>query len=237
MNNIRAVVFDVFGTVVDWRTSIADAVAPLIRGLDLEVDPDHFADLWRRRYQPAMAEIREGRREFTRLDTLHRENLEQVLLELGVSEADRDEADLAAINSAWHKLTPWPDVVPALGRLKQGYIIAPMSNANISMMIDISKHAQLPWDAILGAEVVGAYKPAPQAYTRTADVLGIASHQICLVAAHNYDLEAARSCGWMTAFVPRRSEHGPNQTSDLVPESDWDFIADDFSNLAAQLGC
>lgn len=235
--DLRALVFDVFGTVVDWRGGIArDARAFLDRQGRSEVDPSAFADAWRRRYSPAMEEVRSGRRPFVRLDVLHRENLDAVLPEFGIAPGSVSEPELDELNLAWHRLDPWPDAVAGLARLKARYIVAPLSNGNISLMIDMAKRAGLPWDAILGAEVAQAYKPMPEAYLRTAEVLGLRPIQVCMVAAHNGDLAAARACGLRTAFVPRPTEHGPGQTSDLTPDQDWDVVAPDFGALAERLG-
>jgi 2-haloacid dehalogenase len=234
MQGVKALVFDVFGTVVDWRSGIAREAAPfLARHGRADVDPAAFADGWRKRYQPAMEEVRSGRRPFTRLDVLHRENLSAVLHELGISGVPMEE--LEALNLAWHRLDPWPDAVAGLAQLKTRYIIAPHSNGNIILMTDMAKRAGLPWDAILGAEVVQAYKPAPQSYQRVVDVLGMHAREVCMVAAHNNDLAAARKCGLRTAFVPRPQEHGPGQTSDLAPEQDWDVVAVDFEDLAGKM--
>ncbi len=171
-----------------------------------------------------------------RLDVLHRENLESALTQFGIEPSGIPSAELDDLNLAWHRLDPWPDVVAGLTRLRAGFTIAPLSNGNISLMLDNAKRAGLPWDAILGAEVVRAYKPTPEAYTRTADILALRPEQICLVAAHNSDLAAARACGLQTAFVPRPTEHGPTQTTDLRPEQDWDVTAGDFVELAQRLG-
>ncbi len=236
MDNVRALVFDVFGTVVDWRGGVAREARTFLSQHAPGADPFAFADAWRRRYQPAMAEVREGKRPFTRLDVLHRENLDLVLPEFGVSPQDVPAAALDALNLAWHRLDPWPDAVAGLTRLKQRFIIAPLSNGNIILKLDIAKRAGLPWDAILGAEVVQAYKPRPEAYLRTAEVLALRPEQVCLVAAHNSDLAVARSCGLKTAFVARPTEHGPGQTTDLAAAQQWDVIADDFEDLAARLG-
>ncbi len=237
MKDIRALVFDVFGTVVDWRSGIAHEAGPFLarhgRG---DVSPEQFADAWRLRYQPAMEEVRSGRRAFIRLDVLHRENLEAILKDFDIDTAKVPCAELDTLNLAWHRLDPWPDVVAGLVRLKSRYIIAPLSNGNIILMIDIARRAELPWDAILGAEVVRAYKPTPEAYLRTVDVLAMKPAEVCLVAAHNSDLAAARKCGLRTAFVPRPKEHGPGQTEDLRPQQDWDVIAQDFSDLASAFG-
>jgi 2-haloacid dehalogenase len=235
---IKALVFDVFGTVVDWREGVArDLAAFFARHAVGPVDTHAVADAWRKRYQPAMDECRSGRRPFTRLDVLHRENLDAVLAETG---ADLDEIspdELDELNRAWHRLDPWPDAVPGLQRLKTRYTIAPLSNGNVALLLNMAKRAGLPWDAILGAEVAGAYKPQPEAYLRTADILGHAPSEVCLVAAHNGDLKAARTCGLSTAFVPRPLEHGPGQVTDLKAAEPWDIVALDFLDLAKQLGC
>ena len=236
LDGVRALLFDVFGTVVDWRGGVAREAAPFLRRYGAAtVDPFAFADAWRARYSPAMEEVRSARRPFTRLDVLHRENLVAILPTFGIDPALAPDAELDELNLAWHRLDPWPDAVAGLTRLKAGFIVAPLSNGNIVLMLDVAKRAGLPWDAILGAEVVQAYKPAPEAYLRTADVLAMRPDQICLVAAHNSDLAAARKCGLRTAFVPRPAEHGPNQTTDLGPEQAWDVIATDFGALADQL--
>jgi 2-haloacid dehalogenase len=238
MSETRALVFDVFGTVVDWREGVARALRAFFgrHGAD-KLDPYAVADAWRRRYQPAMEQCRSGRRPFTRLDVLHRENLDAVLLEHGVDLSAVGADELDELNRAWHRLDPWPDAVAGLQRLKARYIVAPLSNGNVSLLLNMARRAALPWDAILGAEVAGAYKPQPEAYLRAADILDLRPTQVCLVAAHNDDLAAARACGLRTAFVPRPREHGPGQTSDLQPAQRWDFIAADFLDLASQLGC
>jgi 2-haloacid dehalogenase len=237
LDGVRALLFDVFGTVVDWRSGVAREAAPFLarhgRGGE---NAASFADAWRRRYQPAMEEVRSGRRPFTRLDVLHRENLEAVLVEFGIDPAQVSAAELDDLNLAWHRLDPWPDVAGGLARLKSRYIVAPLSNSNIALMLDMAKRAGLPWDAILGAELAQAYKPAPEAYLRTAEILAMRPAELCMVAAHNNDLAAARACGLRTAFVPRPREHGPEQTTDLCPEQDWDVLATDFEDLARQLG-
>jgi 2-haloacid dehalogenase len=235
-DGLRALVFDVFGTVVDWRTGIASVAGSFLthcgRG---DIDPFTFADAWRRRYQPAMEAVRSGERGFVRLDVLHRENLEAVLRDFGIDPAQVPGDRLADLNLAWHRLDPWPDVVSGLHRLKKRFLIAPLSNGNIILLANMAKRAELPWDAILGAEPVQAYKPAPEAYLRTLDILAMRPEEVCMVAAHNGDLAAARSCGLRTAFVPRPSEHGPGQTSDLHPAEDWDVVATGFGELAAKL--
>jgi 2-haloacid dehalogenase len=234
---IQALVFDVFGTVVDWRTGVAREAAPfLARHGAAGVDPAAFADAWRRRYAPSMEAVRSGRRPFVRLDALHRENLLAALPEAGIDPDAVPAEEIDALTLAWHRLDPWPDAVAGLARLKARFIVAPLSNGNIRLMLDIAKRAGLPWDAILGAEIARAYKPAPEAYLRTAETLGLPPQAICLVAAHNGDLAAARACGLATAFVPRPAEHGPVQSTDLAPAQDWDWVAPDFGALADRLG-
>jgi len=227
----KILLFDVFGTVVDWRTSVAAHCADALPG---DVDSYAFADRWRSLYQPSMEDVRSGAREFVRLDVLHLESLRTVLDEFGVhlpAEA------VARLNTVWHRLTPWPDSVSGLSRLKSQFVIAPLSNGNISLLLDMAKNAGLPWDAILGAEPVRAYKPSPEAYLRTADILGVPPEHCMMVAAHNSDLDAARACGFQTAFIARPTEHGPSQTTDLIAESDWTYSVSSIAELASVLGC
>jgi 2-haloacid dehalogenase len=235
-DGIRALLFDVFGTVVDWRSGVAREAESFLSRYAGAVDPFVFADAWRAEYQPSMEEVRRGRRAFVRLDVLHRENLELALTKFGLNLPSIPHTELDNLHFAWHRLDPWPDVVDGLTRLKAGFIIAPLSNGNISLTLDIAKRACLPWDAILGAEVVQAYKPMPEAYLRTAEVLALRPEQVCLVSAHNSDLAAAHNCGLRTSFVARPTEHGSAQTTDLEPEQDWDFVAADFVALAEALG-
>jgi 2-haloacid dehalogenase len=221
----KALFFDVFGTCVDWRSSVIRAGEPY--GL-----PAAFADDWRARYQPQLETVRSGARPWTVLDVLHREALDEVLAEHGADlPADaRDE-----LNLVWHRLDPWPDTVEGLTRLKERFVIAPVSNGNIALLVDMARHAGLPWDAILGAELARAYKPQPEAYLRSAEARRIAPGDAMMVAAHNGDLLAAGRLGLMTAFVPRPAEHGPGQTSDLAPEGDYDVVAGDMVALAGVL--
>ena len=232
---IKACLFDVFGTVVDWRTSVSRDLAAFAKGKGLEaVDWLEFAVEWRKLYQPSMEEVRSGRRAWTILDVLHRESLDQLVSRYGL--AGLGEADLDHMNRAWHRLTPWPDVVEGLTRLKKKYIIAPCSNGNIALMVNLARHSGLPWDVILGAETAGAYKPLPQAYLRSCQQLGLKPAEVLMVAAHNPDLKAAKAQGLHTAFVPRPAEHGPGQATDLAADPDAvDLPVRDFVDLADKL--
>ena len=232
---IKALVFDVFGTVVDWRSSIARQAASFLDRHAPDLDAFDFADAWRREYSPSLEEIRSGRRPYVRLDVLHRENLVKVLGDYGIAGVPDPEID--ELNLIWHCLDPWPDSVEGLSRLKRKFIIAPMSNGNIRLMVDVAKRAGLPWDAILGAEVVRAYKPSPRVYSETAEILGLAPAEVCMVAAHNGDLAAARRQGLSTAFILRPTEHGPLQQTNLKAAQAWDLVAGDLNEMATQLGC
>lgn len=236
LSQIKAVVFDTFGTVVDWRGGIAREAAPFIAKHGLGVSPETFAEGWRRRYHPSMEPIRAGQRAYVPLDVLHRENLVDLLAELAPG-ASWQEAELSALNRAWHRLDPWPDAVAGLTRLKRRYIIGPLSNGNIALLTNMAKRAGLPWDVILGGDISRNYKPHPTAYTATAAALGIAPAECMLVAAHNRDLAAARRAGLATGFVARPREHGPQQKTDLAPADDWEVVAADFEDLAQRLGC
>jgi len=234
-SDIKALTFDVFGTVVDWRTSIAREARDVGRAKGVEADWDAFADDWRRLYQPSMAAVIEGRRPWTKLDVLHRESLETVLgthAVTGLSEAEKEN-----LNRAWHRLDGWPDTVPGLTRLKRRYVLATLSNGNVAMMVNMAKRAGLPWDAILGAEPARHYKADTECYLITADYLGLEPSEILMIAAHNPDLIRAAKLGFRTAFVPRPTEHGAGQTTNHKPEQDYDVVAWDFTDLAQKLGC
>lgn len=232
--NVEAITFDVFGTVVDWRNSTAREAETLLAQDGHTVDGQAFALAWRARYQPSMEEVRAGRRPFVRLDILHHENLLDVLHAFKLENVP--ETTIDQLNRAWHRLAPWPDVVSGLTRLKQRYIIAPLSNGNVSLMVNLAKHAGLPWDVILGAEVANAYKPDPEAYRRAAALLDHDPATCLMVAAHNSDLVAAAATGMKTAFVARPSEYGQGQITDLAPEHEFDVVAHSFDDLADQLG-
>ena len=234
---MKACLFDVFGTVVDWRTSVSRELADFARQKGLSgVDWLELAVEWRKLYQPSLEEVRSGRRAWTILDVLHRESLDALVRRYGIR--GLSEAELDHLNRAWHRLDPWPDVVPGLERLKKKLVIAPCSNGNIALMVNLAKRAGLPWDCILGAETAHAYKPLPEAYLAACRHLGLRPEEVMMVAAHNGDLKAAKAQGLATAFVPRPTEHGPGQRTDLAADpSCVDVAARDFVDLAARLGC
>ncbi len=209
LQGIRALVFDVFGTLVDWRGSIAREVQALLAPRGVNVDWHAFADAWRAQYQPAMEEVRSGAIPFSKLDVLHRRNLEVVLKDLGIR--DLDEATKTNLNLAWHRLDAWPDVAPGLQRLRERFRLAPCSNGNISLMVDLARRNGLAWDAILGAEVARDYKPKAIVYQSAAAAFDCTPHEVLMVAAHSNDLAAAAQAGLRTAFVARPDEKGPGR--------------------------
>jgi 2-haloacid dehalogenase len=232
--SVKALTFDVFGTVVDWRSSIIRECEAFAKRHGFSEDCGAFADRWRAMYQPAMEDVRSGKRAWTKLDDLHRESLGKLAVEFGFKNVMADELD--ELNRAWHRLDPWPDVVPGLTRLKRKYVLATLSNGNVALLVNMAKRGGLPWDAILGAEVTRYYKPQPGCYLGTASMLGLKADECALVAAHNNDLAVAQGLGFKTIFVPRQ-EHGPGQTKDQTAEKDWDVVARDFFDLADQLAC
>lgn len=230
----EALIFDVFGTVVDWRASVADEIAAFGAARGLKLDGVAFAEAWRGLYQPSMEKVRSGARPFTLLDDLHRESLMTLLEREKI--ASLPPHDVEHLVTIWHRLRPWPDVVAGLTRLKTRYVIATCSNGNIRLMVNLAKFGRLPWDMILGAEIAKAYKPQPAAYLASCAALGLAPGQVMMVAAHNKDLEAARTHGLQTAFVLRPTEHGPGQKTDIAASSDWTISTTSFTALADALG-
>jgi 2-haloacid dehalogenase len=235
LDGVKALGFDVFGTVVDWRSSIIREGRELGKAKGIDVDWEAFTDAWRGLYQPALEKVRSGAMPWTRLDDLHRMSLDRLLEEYGIRGLSESEID--HLNRVWHRLDPWPDSVPGLTRMRRKYVLATLSNGNVALMVNMAKRAGLPWDAVLGAEVARHYKPQREAYLTTAALLGLRPEQCLMVAAHNGDLAAASSFGLRTAFVPRPAEHGPGQTTDVKPARDWDVVADGFVDLADRLGC
>ena len=233
---IKLLAFDVFGTVVDWRSCVSRELAAFAKQRGIRgVDWVEFALEWRKLYQPSMEEVRSGRRGWTALDVLHRESLDKLIARYAIT--GLSEADIDHLNRAWHRLDPWPDAVEGLTRLKRRFIIAPCSNGNIALIVNMAKRAGLPWDCVLGAETARAYKPMPEAYLAACRQLGLAPAAVMMVAAHNGDLKAAKAQGLATAFVARPAEYGPGQTTDLSPDAQCvDLAAEDFVALAQKLG-
>lgn len=234
LSSVKALVFDVFGTVVDWRTSVAQEVEALAKRKKLTIDGAKFADAWRAGYQPSMARVRKGELPWTKLDRLHRMILDKILIEFGVTMLSESETE--ALNRAWHRLQPWPDAVAGLTRLKKKFTIAPLSNGNIALMTAMAKHSGLPWDCILGAELVRHYKPDREVYQSAADFLDLSVGEVMMVAAHSGDLRAAKEVGLKTAFVARPLEFGPTGKPDLKTDFPVDISAKDFNDLAGRLG-
>lgn len=231
--SVKALVFDVFGTVVDWRGSIIREAQALARRKTLKFDAAAFADAWRAGYKPAMAKVRSGELPWTKIDDLHRMILDDLVKRFPLGGLDEEE--LTHLNRVWHRLKPWPDARSGLARLKRRHVIATLSNGNVSLLTNMAKHARLPWDCILSAEVVRHYKPDPETYLGAADLLGVKPGELMMVAAHRDDLHAARACGLKTAFVPRPREYGPAVKVDASREPAFDIHARDFNHLASQL--
>lgn len=230
--DVRALAFDVFGTVVDWRSSVVRELEDLGRERDLVADWSAFADAWRGRYAPSMDRVRRGEVPWTNLDALHRASLEELLVEFGVEGLTETEKD--HLNRVWHRLDPWPDTVEGLQKLKARYTLATLSNGNVALLANMAKKAGLPWDVILSAELVHHYKPDPETYLMVPRLLDLHPEQVMLVAAHPDDLRAARACGLKTAYIPRPREFGPDGTAE-VPDPTFDLVADSFLALAAKL--
>lgn len=231
LHDVRALVFDVFGTLVDWRSSVAREVRQILS--PRVPDPEAFADDWRDQYQPAMEAVRSGTLPFCKLDVLHRHNLDRVLADRGLH--DVDETTRRELNGAWHRLDAWPDVAPALLRLRERFRIAPCSNGNISLMVDLARRNGFPWDAIVGAELARDYKPKPVVYLHAAQAFDCEPAQTVMVAAHSSDLAAAAACGLRTAFIARPDEHGPGR-GETRAAGPVDVSATDLLDLARQLG-
>ncbi len=232
--DVDALTFDVFGTVVDWRTSIIREGQLLTATRGIEADWEAFARGWRAGYGPAMARVRSGELPWTKIDDLHRMILDDLLVEFEITVLSEDEID--HLNRVWHRLIPWPDAVPGLNRLKTRYILSTLSNGNVSLLTNMAKHAGLPWDVVLSAELSGHYKTDREVYEMAADLLSLPPERIMMVAAHRGDLRAAQAIGFKTALVHRPLEYGPGRTMDLSPDPSFDYTAMDFLDLAEQLG-
>ncbi|HEX3351146.1 MAG TPA: haloacid dehalogenase type II [Acetobacteraceae bacterium] len=235
MSEIRAILFDVFGTVVDWRGSLIRDFASWgpTRGFT-KVDWVGFVDAWRAAYVPSMERVRRGEVPWTNLDGLQRASLADLAPRFGLPSV-LPEIDREYLVRGWHRLDPWPDSVLGLRRLKQQFIIAPLSNGSVALLVNMAKRAGLPWDTVLATELFRHYKPDPETYGGAAALLGLQPQEVMMAAAHNGDLRAARALGLRTAFFARATEHGPNQSRDLAAEEDWDVIATDIEDLATRL--
>jgi 2-haloacid dehalogenase len=230
----RALAFDVFGTVVDWRTSIIGELEMFGEKHGLAEDWETFADDWRTGYPAAMDRVRTGELPWLKIDALHRLILDDLLDRAGIGTLP--DEDVTQLNLAWHRLDPWPDSVQGLTRLKQSFTITTLSNGNVSLLTNMAKRAGLPWDCVISAELFGHYKPDVEAYLGCADLLDVAPGELMLVAAHPSDLRAARDAGLMTGYVARPLERGPNRRPPRVEDGEFDVTADDFVDLAAKLG-
>lgn len=230
LSTVKAIVFDTFGTVVDWRGSIIRDLSCWGRAQNIQTDWAQLADLWRSRYEPQKERVRRGEIPWTNLDDLHYEALCDMLSQLGLSQLS--EQQRRHINRVWHRLDAWPDAVAGLTRLKTRYILGPLSNGNIALLVNMAKHAGLPWDSIFSAEHFQHYKPHPDTYLGVCRQLYLQPEELMMCAAHNYDLRAAQALGLKTAFIPRPFEYGSAQTTDLVPEGEWDVVARDMQEFA-----
>jgi 2-haloacid dehalogenase len=234
MIDVRAVTFDTYGTLVDWRSSVLAELTAFGDARGFPIDWTTFLEEWKACYRAGLDAVNRGNRPWTTVDTLYRERLHQLLAARGLGDLDRGSLD--HLNEAWRRLRPWPDVVAGLRRLRQRYLITPLSNASFAGMVHLAKFAGLPWDCIITAENARCYKPRPEVYRTAIELLGVRPEQVLMAAAHNYDLEAAQALGMRTAFIPRPLEYGPGQTTDLTPTGKWDVVVDSIEELAAALG-
>lgn len=230
----KVIVFDTFGSVVDWRGSLIADLSAYGAGRGVSADWPTLVDAWRASYHPSMDRVRKGELPWTKLDALHRASLDRLVAEFGIK--GLTEADLVHINLGWHRLHGWKDSVPGLTRLKSKYIIGPLSNGNVSLLLNMAKFAGIPWDMIFGSDLFHHFKPDPETYLGVAGLMDLEPGDVMMAAAHNNDLAAARKCGLMTAFWPRPDEYGPHQKRDYAADQAWDIVATDIEDLARQLG-
>ncbi len=235
LSNVRAIIFDTFGSVVDWRGSLIAELTAWAATRGITADWATLVDEWRAAYQPSMQKVRTGEQPWTVLDDLHRASLDRLVAELGIT--GLSEADLDWINRGWHRLRPWPEAVGGLARLRTKFIIGPLSNGNTALLVNMAKAAGLPWDMIFASDVTRAYKPDPETYLGAAALLRLDPGQVMMAAAHNGDLAAAQKYGLKTAFWPRPTEYGPRQVRDFTADGPWDIVAADIADLATQMGC
>jgi 2-haloacid dehalogenase len=231
---VKALVFDTFGTVVDWRGSIVAEGVSWGKQKGIAVDWGHFADRWRAGYAPAMDKVRKGEMPWAKLDTLHRMLLEDLLKEFQITGLSEEEKD--HWNRVWHRLKPWPDSVAGLARLKKKFTIAPLSNGNVSLLAEMAKNAGIPWDLILSAELARHYKPDRESYLTAVELLTLRPEEVMMTAAHRNDLEAARSFGLRTGFIHRPDEYGPSRRGDAAKPGDFDVVSEDMVDLAQKMG-
>lgn len=231
--SIKAIFFDVFGTLVDWRTSIARESREILEPLGYALDWPAFADAWRGEYQPAMEQVRSGKIPFCKLDVLHMHNLEQILPRFKVGTLD--DATKRKLNHAWHRLDAWPDTALGLRRLKRKFMIAPVSNGNISLMVALARRNEFPWDAILGSEIAGDFKPKPRVYLSACEAFDLEPAECMMAAAHPNDLAAAAACGLRTGYIARPNEKG-RPAEYVAPKEKFDVSANDVEELAEKLG-
>lgn len=229
-----AIVFDTFGSVVDWRCSLIADLSAYGTSRGVTADWPALVDAWRAAYHPSMERVRRGELPWTKLDDLHRASLNKLVVDFGIE--GLSENDLVHINLGWHRLRPWADAVPGLTRLKSGFIIGPLSNGNVSLLLNMAKFAGIPWDMIFGSDLFGHFKPDPETYLGVARLLNLRPDEVMMAAAHNGDLAAARACGLLTAFFPRPNEYGPHQKWDYAADQDWDIVATDIQDMASKLG-
>jgi len=229
-----AIVFDTFGTVVNWRGSLITELTAFGRERNINADWTALVDAWRAAYHPSMDRVRKGELPWTKLDGLHRAALDKLVADHKI--AGLTETDLRHINLGWHRLHAWPDSVPGLTRLKRRFIIGPLSNGNVSLLTNMAKFAGLPWDMVFGSDLCQHFKPDPETYLGTAKLLDIEPGQLMMAAAHNNDLANARKCGLMTAFFPRPGEYGPHQKRDFAADQEWDVVGTDIGDVASKLG-
>ena len=234
MSELKALLFDTFGTVVDWRGSLIADFTEWAQGKNITGDWVALVDGWRGAYVPSMNAVRQNTdRPFLTLDELQRQSIEPLAVGLGIKGLTQDDYDY--LTHGWHRLDPWPDSVPGLTRLKNKFIIGPLSNGNVGLLVDLAKYSGLPWDVIMSAELFRHYKPDPEVYLGAAKLLGLKPAQVMLVAAHNDDLAAAQKVGLKTCFVPRVTEYGPHQKRDFKADGNWDYVVRDIVDLAGQL--
>lgn len=232
-DSLKLLAFDVFGTVVDWRSSVIAEGEQLGKAKGITIDWAEFADAWRAIYRPYMDKVQNGELPWTKLDDLHRMMLAETLKKFGIQSLSDEEKE--QLNRVWHRLKPWPDSVAGLQRLKSRFVIAPLSNGNISLLTNMAKHAALPWDCILSAENVRRYKPDPSVYLLAPQLFDLKPEQVMMVAAHEHDLQAASKHGLRTAYVHRPLEHGARKAAAIPPKERYDIVAADFLELAGQL--